>query len=224
LARAIGLPLGLLALVFLPAGRVDWAPGWFFIAFVVVAYCAAFLVLARVNPAIFRTRSRLQPGTERWDVIVLWLMIPAVIMEIPLAALDAGRMSWSAVPPSIVALGYILLGFGIALTTWAQAVNPFFEKGVRLQRERYQRVITSGPYAIVRHPGYVGLMTMFAGIALSLASWWALVPAFGASAVLILRTCWEDELLQRKLAGYSDYSERVRFRLVPKMGSVAQNA
>jgi len=215
ISYATGLPLALLALVFLPVGRLDWSPGWFFIVFVVVAYVASALILWRVNPVIYRARSRFQPGTERWDRILLALMLPAMIAEIPLATLDAGRMFWSAVPFPIVILGYFLLGAGIALGTWAQAVNRFFEPGVRLQRERGQHVISSGPYAIVRHPGYVSALMVFVGIALALASWWALIPAACASAILIVRTSWEDALLHAELDGYADYARRTRFRLLP---------
>lgn len=215
IAYAIGLPLGLLVLVFLPAGRLDWLPGWVFVAFVVVAFCISVLVLWRVNPAIYRARSRFQPGTKRWDMVLLWLMLPAMVAEVPLAAFDAGRMSWSAVPLPAVILGYALLGAGIAVTAWAQAVNRFFEPGVRIQRERGQHVISSGPYAIVRHPGYVAALMMFAGLALALASWWALIPAAWAGALLVLRTGWEDALLRAELDGYADYARRVRYRLVP---------
>jgi protein-S-isoprenylcysteine O-methyltransferase Ste14 len=215
IAYAIGLPLALLALIFLPVGRLDWLPGWFFIAFLIVAYGASLLILRRVNPAIFRARSGFQPGTKRWDLILVAVMCFGLIAEIPLAAFDAGRMSWSVVPPSVVILGYVLLGAGVALGTWAQAVNRFFEPGVRIQRERGQHVISAGPYAIVRHPGYVSAIMTFAGLALALASWWALVPAAWATALLILRTSWEDALLRAELDGYADYARRTRFRLVP---------
>ncbi|MBN9268486.1 MAG: hypothetical protein J0I75_28715, partial [Hyphomicrobium sp.] len=89
LAYAIGLPLALLALVFGPVGRLDWPPGWVFIAFVVVAFAASALILWRINPIIYRARSRFQPGTKHWDKILLWLMLPAMVAEIPLATLDA---------------------------------------------------------------------------------------------------------------------------------------
>ena len=112
-------------------------------------------------------------------------------------------------------LGYVLIIAGFAVTTWAQAVNPFFEPGVRLQRERGQRVVKSGPYAIVRHPGYFGALLIFAGLALALGSWWALVPAAWASAILVFRTRREDTLLRAALDGYADYARRIRFRLVP---------
>lgn len=215
MAYAIGLPLILLALVFVPVGRLDWLPGWIFIAFLVVIYGVSISVLKRVNPAIFRARNRFQAGTKRWDVILVSLVCLGMVAEVPLGTLDAGRMLWSVVPLSVVILGYALLAAGIALGAWAQAVNRFFEPGVRLQRERGQHVISTGPYAYVRHPGYVSAILVFAGLALALASWWALVPAVWASGLLVLRTSWEDALLRAELDGYADYARRVRFRLVP---------
>jgi protein-S-isoprenylcysteine O-methyltransferase Ste14 len=212
---AIGLPLALLALVFLPVGRIDWLPGWVFIAVLVAAFSLSALLLARFNPVIYRARSRFQPGTEEWDLILLALMLPAFVAEVPLATLDAGRMGWSDVPLWVVLIGYALLLAGIAVTTWAQAVNPFFEPGVRIQRERAQRVIASGPYRIVRHPGYVAAIAMFIGVPLALASWWALLPAALALALLVVRTSWEDRLLQTELPGYADYARRTRYRLLP---------
>jgi protein-S-isoprenylcysteine O-methyltransferase Ste14 len=132
---AIGSPIALVALVFLPAGRIDWAPGWSFITVLVGAFGLSALLLARVNPIIYRARSRFQPGTEKWDLILLAVMLPAMVPKIPLATLDAGRMGWSDVPLSVVLFGYMLFIGAIAVTTWAQAVNPFFEPGVRIQKE-----------------------------------------------------------------------------------------
>jgi protein-S-isoprenylcysteine O-methyltransferase Ste14 len=212
---AIGLPFALVALVFLPAGRIDWAPGWIFIAVLVAAFGLSALLLALVNPMIYRARSRFQLGTEKWDLVLLAVMLPAMVVQIPLATLDAGRMGWSDVPPWVVLIGYVLLIGGIAVTTWAQAVNPFFEPGVRVQKERAQRVITSGPYRVVRHPGYAAAIAMFVGIPLALASWWALLPATLAIALLVVRTSWENRLLQAELSGYADYARRTRYRLLP---------
>jgi protein-S-isoprenylcysteine O-methyltransferase Ste14 len=212
---AIGLPLALVALVFLPAGKIDWPPGWIFIAVLVVIFGLSALLLARVNPMIYRARSRFQPGTKTWDLILLAVLFPAIITEIPIATLDAGRMGWSDVPLWIVLVGYALLIGGIAVTTWSQAVNPFFEPGVRIQRERAQRVITSGPYKFVRHPGYAAAIAMFVGIPLALASWWGLLPAGLAIALLVVRTGLEDHLLQAELSGYCEYARQTRYRLVP---------
>jgi protein-S-isoprenylcysteine O-methyltransferase Ste14 len=212
---AVGSPLALVALVLLPAGRVGWTPGWIFIAVLVATFGLSALLLVRVNPMIYRARSRFQPGTKKWDLALLAVLFPAIIAEIPLAALDAGRMGWSDVPLWIIGTGYILLIGGIAVTAWAQAVNPFFEAGVRIQTERAQRVITSGPYRVVRHPGYVAAIAMFIAIPLALASWWALLPAALAIALLVVRTSMEDRLLKAELSGYVDYARRARYRLLP---------
>src|SRR5215469_7607529 len=113
---AIGSPLILVALVFLPVGRIDWTPGWIFIAVLVAAFGLSALLLARVNPIIYRARSRFQPGTKQWDLVLLAVLLPAMTIEIPLATLDAGRMGWSDVPLWVVRTGYILLIGGIAVT------------------------------------------------------------------------------------------------------------
>ncbi|WP_260963152.1 methyltransferase family protein [Pseudomonas citri] len=215
IAYAIGLPLALLVLIFLPAGTLAWRPGWELLLVLILAFGASALVLARVNPVIYRARSRIQPGTKSWDKSLLALILPAMTAVLPAAALDAGRFHWSQVPVWLVTGGYIAVLAGIAVTAWAQAVNPFFEPGVRIQTERHQRVIDSGPYRFVRHPGYIAALFLFFGMALALGSFWALVPAALASALLVLRTAWEDRLLRSELAGYDDYARRVRWRLVP---------
>lgn len=215
IAYAIGLPLALLVLVFLPAGSIGWRPGWVFLAVLVFAFAASALVLARVNPIIYRARSRFQPGTKSWDKTLLAIMLPAMVAILPVGAFDAGRYHWSAAPDWAVALGYAAMLIGIAVTAWAQAVNPFFEPGVRIQSERHQRVIDSGPYQFIRHPGYSAALMLFFGMALALGSFWALAPAALASALLVVRTAWEDRLLQAELSGYADYARRVRSRLLP---------
>jgi protein-S-isoprenylcysteine O-methyltransferase Ste14 len=112
-------------------------------------------------------------------------------------------------------LGYALLLVGLAIVTWAEAVNKFFEPTVRIQTDRGHQVIDTGPYAIVRHPGYAGGSLLFLGIPLSLGSLWALIPAGLTCVFLVLRTRWEDQTLQAELAGYKEYTQRVCSRLIP---------
>ncbi|MBN9441300.1 isoprenylcysteine carboxylmethyltransferase family protein [Bosea sp. (in: a-proteobacteria)] len=214
-AYIVGLPLALFALLFLPAGDLRWRPGWLLIGFLVLAFGLSVLILLRVNPLIFRARSRFQPGTKGWDLTLLSVLLPVMVAELPVAALDAGRFQWSSMPVSLVVIGYVMLAAGIAGTSWAQAVNPFFEPGVRIQSERDQRVVDSGPYGMIRHPGYSAALLMFWGLPLALGSFWALLPALIASVLLIVRTGWEDSLLQAELPGYRDYAQRVRYRLLP---------
>ncbi|QGW80000.1 isoprenylcysteine carboxylmethyltransferase family protein [Pseudomonas alkylphenolica] len=215
IAYAIGLPLALLVLIFLPAGSLTWRPGWIFLGVLVLAFAVSALVLARVNPVIYRARSRFQAGTKSWDKALLTLILPAMTAVLPVAALDAGRFHHALVPGWLVLMGYAAVLLGIAVAGWAQAVNPFFEPGVRIQSERHQRVIDSGPYRFVRHPGYTAALWLFFGMALALGSFWALLPAALAAAFLIVRTAWEDQLLQAELDGYVEYAGRVQFKLFP---------
>ena len=95
-------------------------------------------------------------------------------------------------------------------------VNPYFEKTARIQKDRDQKVITTGPYCYVRHPGYIGTIVGYAlAPPIMLGSWWALLPALLATLSLIVRTALEDRMLQDELDGYAAYAARVRFRLVP---------
>ena len=104
---------------------------------------------------------------------------------------------------------------GMALFSWSMGVNPFFEKTVRIQTERGHRVIDTGPYAFVRHPGYVGFFGWCLSAPLLLSSWWAFVPAILSVIGLVIRTALEDRTLLQELDGYAAYAERVRYRLMP---------
>ena len=115
----------------------------------------------------------------------------------------------------VCVLGYVLLVAGLAGMTWAESVSKFFEPTVRIQTDRGHRVIDTGPYAIVRHPGYVAACVLFMGMPLSLGSFWALVPAAVSCLLLVVRTVLEDKTLRNELVGYEEYTQRVRYRLVP---------
>lgn len=213
-AFSIGTPLLLGLLIFIPAGTWRWSPGWALLLVLVLGSVGSALVLKRLNPVIFSARSRFQPGTERWDLVLVAVMLSAVAAILPLGAY--GATHWERpMPLAVRIVGDLMVVAGIAGTAWAQALNAFFEPGVRLQRERGQHVVSGGPYGFVRHPGYVAALLMFIGMALALGSAWALLPAALASAVLVLRTRWEDDLLRRELPGYEDYAGRVRWRLLP---------
>lgn len=156
-------------------------------------------------------------GTEPWDKPLVVGLVLACLATFPVAAFDDERFQWLPVPWWVVAVGYALFLVGMGILTWAEAVNKFFEPTVRIQTDRGQTVIDNGLYAFVRHPGYVGGILFFIGIALCLGSLWALIPAVLASLFLILRTKWEDETLQAKLSGYKEYTQRVRYRLITRV-------
>jgi protein-S-isoprenylcysteine O-methyltransferase Ste14 len=169
-----------------------------------------------VNPEIFTARRNLTgKGTKSWDLILIWILF-AGLAAIPLVAgLDAGRFHWAPAPPWAVVLGYLLFATGYLGTGWPQAVNRHFEPSVRIQSDRDHQVITAGPYAYIRHPGYVFATILAVGSALALGSWSALVPAVLVALVLVVRTMMEDATLQRELPGYAEFAQRVRYKWIP---------
>ena len=176
---------------------------------------ASSLYLWRTNPDIFVARSRIHPGTKSWDKVLMAFLLASFAAIFVVAGLDAGRCHWSSVPLGGVVLGYVLLGIGFFISIWVYQVNKFAEPSVRIQTDRGHKVIDTGPYAIVRHPLYVGGLIMFIGVPLALGSFWALIPTATGTLVLIVRTVLEDRTLQKGLPGYQEYAARVRYRLIP---------
>ena len=203
------------ALLFLPAGRLDWAAGWLYLAIVAVSIAVNVACLRRFNPTLIEHRMRIGAGTKTWDKVWMGAFTPAFLAVYVVAGFDAGRFGWSAMSPWLWPLGLALFLAGMALLIGSMVVNPFFEKTVRIQTERGHRVIDTGPYRIVRHPGYAGFFGWILATPLLLGAWWAFIPAILSAAVMVARTALEDRTLQAELPGYRDYTEKVRFRLVP---------
>lgn len=202
-------------LMFLPAGTLYWDRGWRFILLFLALTAAAMIYIRRVNPEILVVRRRFQSGSKRWDVVVATLTIMSMAAILPVAGLDDGRFRWSELPEWVVWLACFLFAASYAWIAWAQAVNRHFELTVRIQTDRGHKVIDSAPYAIMRHPGYIGAAGFVIGTALALGSLWALVPAAVAIVLLIGRTLAEEATLAAELPGYSDYMRRIRWRWVP---------
>lgn len=201
-------------LLFVPAGTPAWSLAWWFLAAFVVCTVIAIAVMWRVNPDIFVARARVQAGTKSWDYIFIALVVGGITLVLPVAGLDF-RFGWSSMPGWLVGLGYIAFFIGYAGQVWAQGTNRHFEPGVRLQQDRGHKVIDTGPYALIRHPGYVTGSLLAIGMALMLGSWWALVPALVATVAFIPRTLFEERMLRDGLPGYTEYTQRVRYRWVP---------
>ena len=201
-------------LLFVPAGTLNWPFAWWFVAAFLICTLIAVAIIWRLNPEIFVARSRIQPGTKAWDYIFITLAIGGFALVLPVAALDF-RFGWSAMPGWVIWLGYLLFLLAYAGSIWPVAVNRHFEPGVRIQDDRGQTVIDTGPYAIVRHPGYIAGSLLAWGMALMLASWWALLPALLATLALAVRTIFEERTLRAELSGYTEYTQRVKFRWVP---------
>lgn len=216
LAFAFIAGLGLFAVIVLwPAGRLDWWAGWIYLALVITSQVAALIYLQRVNPDVIRHRLSIGAGTKRWDKIWAVCFTPAFLGIFLVAGFDAVRFEWSAMSPWLWPLGLAIWVPGNTLFTWSMGVNPFFEKTVRIQKEGGHRVVDTGPYRLVRHPGYLGFFGWSLSAPLLLGSWWAFLPALLSIVAIVIRTVLEDRTLREELSGYQEYAARVRYRLIP---------
>ncbi len=208
--------VGLFAvLVFWPAGTLDWPAGWLYVGLVAVFYIANLVYLMRVNPELIEARMRFGKGTKRWDKILGIFFSPVFLAIYIVAGFDAVRFEWSTMSPWFWLLGLAIFLPGMALFLWSMGVNPFFEKTVRIQTERGHHVIDTGPYGLIRHPGYLGFLGWGLSVPLFLGSWWAFVPALLGSLGIVIRTALEDRTLRKELIGYEEYTGRVHYRLIP---------
>ena len=215
LVTLLALPVCFALCMVLLVLNLSWTKGRIFIFVFLGLAAVAFACLWRVNPEVLVARRQAHRRTKRWDGLLLCFFFPAVFSIAVVADLDDWHFHWFPVPWWVCVSGYVLVFVGTGIATWAEAVNKFFERTVRIQTERGHKVIDTGPYTIMRHPGYVSGFFTFPGMALSLGSLWALIPACIAILVLILRAQWEDQTLQVELPGYKEYTERVRYKLIP---------
>lgn len=204
------------AALFASAGRLDLPMFWIYFVLHSGAQLAVALLVFRQNRDLLEERQRPGQGAKAWDRVILRLYFLFSLALFVVAGLDVGRFHWSDTVPlwgQIAALVGFVLSF--ALSIWAMTVNDFFSRIVRIQLDRGQRVVAEGPYRYVRHPSYAGSILSFLCAALALGSWLALVPAALIGVTFTMRTALEDRALQQELAGYGEYTQRVRYRLLP---------
>jgi protein-S-isoprenylcysteine O-methyltransferase Ste14 len=209
--------LGAIALaicIFGPAGTLDYWQGWVFIAVFTAATTAIGLHLAIRDPALLERRKRFGPAAETrpaQKVIISVAIAGAVALPV-FAALDH-RFGWSRVSPAAALAGdaLVIAGFAIQLLVFRE--NTYGSSTIGIAAG--QTVIATGPYAIVRHPMYAGVLVMMAGVPLALGSWWGLGLLAIQVPVLVWRILDEEVLLTRDLPGYADYKARVPNRLLP---------
>jgi protein-S-isoprenylcysteine O-methyltransferase Ste14 len=206
----------LAAILFLSSGRLDWVWAWVYVATFVVGVGINGIVLYRKNPELIAERAQVGEGTKDWDrVLTLFYgLLASVILQL-VAGLDK-RFGWSpSLPVGAHLTGLILSLLGYALASWAMIENAYFAGTVRIQLEQGHTVCTSGPYRVIRHPGYTGWAVGLLTVPLLLGSLWSLIPGGLAVLLLVVRTMLEDRILQAELDGYQEYAVQVRYRLVP---------
>jgi len=204
----------LLALVFLPAWTLHYWQGWVCLLVFSASAFGITIYLARKNPALLARRMNAGPKaeTEKTQKVIQMFAAMGFASVFVLSSLDH-RFGWSRVPVALVVAGDLLIALGFAFVFWVFKVNTFTSATIEVARD--QQVITSGPYAIVRHPMYLGSLVMLAGIPLSLGSLWGLLTIVLMAALIVLRLLDEERFLARNLAGYGAYTGRVHYRLAP---------
>ena len=213
---AVGV-VGYAAIIFLSAGTLRWFWGWAFVIVLALSLIAHPLILLPINPELLAERQKgsLDEGVKSWDKWITMLSGVLMILSWIIAGLDF-RWGWSPPLPLAIHLAgllFTLLGYGLFM--WAMASNAFFSEGVRIQTERGHTVASGGPYAIVRHPGYVGVIVAHLATPFLLGSLWALIPSVLLAALFVQRTYLEDKTLTAELPGYAAYTQETRYRLLP---------
>jgi protein-S-isoprenylcysteine O-methyltransferase Ste14 len=213
----LGIQALLLAsILFLSSGRLDWVWAWVYVATFVAGVGINGIVLCRKNPELIAERAEVGEGTQDWDRVLtlVYGLLASVILQL-VAGLDK-RFGWSpSLPVGAHLAGLVLSLLGYALASWAMIENAYFAGTVRIQAEQGHTVCTSGPYQVMRHPGYTGWAVGLLTVPLLLGSLWSLIPGGLAVLLLVVRTMLEDRLLREELDGYQEYAMQVRHRLVP---------
>jgi protein-S-isoprenylcysteine O-methyltransferase Ste14 len=209
----------MMTVFYVTAGRTDIPRSWLFIAVTMIHFIGSNLALYRYNPELLTQRLKIKrKGSKTWDELLMRVSNLTALLIMPVVAgLDIGRYHWSSLGLPYAVLGVILAVVSSIMLNWAMITNPFFEPTVRIQDDREHHVVSTGPYAIVRHPGYLSGILWLASTPLILGSLYAF-SAFALYAILMaLRTYLEDSTLQRELPGYAEYAKRVRYRLLPRI-------
>jgi len=200
--------------LFVTAGTTHYWQAWIYLAVLTGLSLLTTLYLMEKDPALLERRMHGGPTAEKEATqrLIMWFTSAGFVALLVVPALDH-RFGWSAVAPAVVILGNVLVvvGFGLILLVFRE--NPYTSATIEVADE--QRVVSTGPYAVVRHPMYASALLYLIGTPLALGSYWGLVAFVAMLPFLIWRMLDEERVLARDLPGYSEYQRRVRHRLVP---------
>jgi protein-S-isoprenylcysteine O-methyltransferase Ste14 len=209
-------PCCILGILLLSAGTLYWIEAYIFTG-VYLLYFLFFLIWGTLKaPDLLEERSTPRENTKTWDKIMMrFVYVPLLLGLLVLCGLDVGRFSLSKVPPGVKILGGGFALFAMLLISWVFITNRFASGFVRIQDDRGHEVVSTGPYKIVRHPMYLGIIFFIFSIPLVLGSYLGLVPAGLLVILFFIRSYLEDKTLQKELPGYSEYTHKTKKRLIP---------
>lgn len=203
---------------FAAAGQFEIPRAWIFFILTFIYYLTSFIILYRLTPELINQRggSAFQESSKTWDkyILIVYTFL-GIYAQFFVAGWDLGHINFWPLGLEYFGLGLGLFIISIVLIVWAMVQNPFFEPTVRIQKERNQKVINSGPYRIVRHPGYLSGILWHLAVPMILGSGLTLIYTVIIIMILIVRTYLEDETLQKELGGYKEYTEKTKYRLLP---------
>jgi protein-S-isoprenylcysteine O-methyltransferase Ste14 len=204
-------------IIFGAAGSADYVGGWLYLGEMIAISVVLGVYFARIDPGLLRERLKppIQKDQPLADKLILIPLLLLLFGGMGFMAADAERWRWSTTPPSVQWAGCALLLAAILFMSWTMRTNSFAAPVVKIQKERGQTVITTGPYAIVRHPLYFGALFYVAATSLVLGSWWGLTTVPLVAFGFAIRIRVEEKALHEGLQGYADYARRVRWRLIP---------
>ncbi len=213
--RSVAVTLFLLSLLLVSAGRLDYWQAWVYAAISLSMSLATQFVL-RDQEDLSKERSKPGKGMQKWDRAILGVGFLLTLATLVIAGLDTGRFFWSPqIPWEWSFFGVALNVAGMSIFLRAMTENKFFSSVVRIQDDRKHLVCSSGPYKIVRHPGYLGMIIGTMGFPFLFLSFWSIVPTLLSVANLLVRTVMEDRFLAKELGGYRAYQNTTRFLLIP---------
>jgi protein-S-isoprenylcysteine O-methyltransferase Ste14 len=205
------------ALLFIPAGTITWPGAWAYLAIIAGVGSAAGLWFARHDPGLLRQRlsSPIQAGQPAWDKAIMSVFMLLYMGSFVVAALDAVRWRTTVMPVWAEVTGGVCILASYAIILRVLAENTFAAPVVRIQEERGQRIVTTGPYAIVRHPMYGGAILFLLGTPLLLGSSYGLVFVPAQLILLAIRAVFEERTLAERFPEYAAYAAKVRYRFAP---------
>lgn len=204
-------PLVIAVFLFLPAGSLWYWEAWVYAFAIFIPLLITLTYLIKNNPALLERRMRLKEKEEKQKLLVRLSRFP-LILGFLLPGFDY-RFGWSHVPDLIVITANILVFLGYIIIFLVFRENTYASRIVEVEKD--QKVITTGLYSLVRHPMYTGFILMFLCTPLALGSWWALTLFIFWPVMIVIRIFNEEELLQKKLPGYTEYCQKVKYRLLP---------
>jgi len=201
-------------LFFLSGWNFLWWEAWIFLFLLTFLMGFMLFWLNKHNPQVLRSRTSIK-GIVKKDIILMSLLVAGFFAFAIVVILDGAHYQWSTVPLWGNIFGYIGFVIGFIITILVMKENTFAAKVVRIDEEAGHKVITTGPYAVVRHPMYSGFLLWFFSMSIALGSLYGLIPMAFITILIIIRISYEEKLLHEELEGYTEYTKKVKKRLIP---------